>query len=55
MNDEARMTNDELMPKLEAPHGQELLAVAAGVRSGFRHLSFGFHSSFVIRISSFTS
>jgi hypothetical protein len=57
MNDEARMTDDELMTKLEAAesHGQRLRAAAAAVRGGFRYSSFGFHSSFVIRHSSFSS
>jgi len=57
MNGEARMTNDELMIKHEAAEslGQRLRVVAAVVRSGFRHSSFGFHSSFVIRLSSFSS
>ena len=48
MNDEARMTNDELMTKHEA-----LLAAGSAVLSGICHSEFGFHSSFVIRHSSF--
>jgi hypothetical protein len=57
MNDEARMTDDELMTKLETPkgHAQWFRVAAAVVRSGFSHSSFGFHLSFVIRHSSFSS
>ena len=48
-NDEARMTNDERMTKSEA-RGRTR-ALRAG--TAFGHSSFGFHSSFVIRHSSF--
>jgi hypothetical protein len=44
MNDEARMTNDELMTKHEA-----LSAVAPAGLSGLRRSTFGLPSSFDIR------
>jgi len=58
MNDEARMTNDELMTKHEARKESAtpaLLAVVSAVISGLRYSSFEFSSSFDIRISSFLS
>jgi hypothetical protein len=58
MNDEARMTNDELMTKHEPPEKRVtefLRAVAYAVLSGLGHWSFEFPSSFGIRHSSLSS
>jgi len=49
VNDEAQMTNDEGMTKRECRNK------TGGLMEHFRHSSFRFHSSFVIRHSSFSS
>jgi len=49
MNDETQMTDDEGMTTHECRNNTGRLM------EHFRHSSFGFHSSFVIRHSSFSS